>query len=161
MRTLAAILTLSSAALLWAAGDYRSVWVDEGGQLHLILATGSEVTPRKLPDQVSFLDPKISPDGRTVGWLVTYEDPFSPSSSLAGSLVLYGNRRILHTFPAVQVFWDWQYRDGGKRVAYSTGPTHGGASECVLRDVRSGRVVLRWRIDRDVRPPEWARTLRM
>ncbi len=107
-----------------------------------------------------------------VGWLAAYPDPnYEKGRFLNGDLVLYQNGRILHEFSAPQVFWDWQFRDGGKRVAYSTGPTHGGAAQCVLRDVHSGRVISRWLVtsaqnggtSRFVppgRPPTWAETLR-
>jgi hypothetical protein len=100
----------------------------------------------------------LSPDHRTVGWLVEYPVPFQ-GANLAGKLVLYRAGHVLHTFNAGQIFWDWGFRDGGKRVAYSTGLTHGGAAECVLRDVESGRIVARWQVTSTGKPPSWAEAL--
>lgn len=142
---------------------YRSVSIDQGGQLHIMLGSGKESIPRKMRDQVAFGDPHIAPDGRTIGWLVMYQDPtvaYYEGAQIAGRLAIYRDGRVLHTFQAVQTFWDWQFQDGGKRVAYSTGPTHGGAAECVLRDVDSGRIVERWPVGSGGKPPVWAETLR-
>ena len=105
----------------------------------------------------------ISPDAQTAGWLAMYPDPaivYYEGAQIAGKLVIYRAGRVLHTFTTEQMFWDWQFRDGGKRVAYSTGPAHGGAAECVLRDVDSGRTLGRWRVKPGSGPPVWARTLR-
>jgi hypothetical protein len=92
-----------------------------------------------------------------------YPDPsttYYASAQVAGALVIYRNSHILHSFPTKQVLWDWQFQDGGKRVAYSTGPTHGGATECVLRDVNTGRIIARWQRQSGPEPPVWAQTLR-
>ena len=152
-------------ALPFAASGakYQSVLVDESGQLHIVLDSGNEVLPRKTRWQVSFANPVISPDRRTVGWVVMCPDPSFPDyqgAQLACNLVVYRAEFILHTFQAEPVLWDWRFQDGGKRVAYSTGPTHGGAAECILRDVNSGRIVSRWRIREGFEPPVWAKTLR-
>jgi len=157
-------LALLAALGLWAGGPgYRSVSVDRTGQLHIVLDSGKEILAPSMRGQVSFSDPVISPDSRTVGWLVMYKDPTTThyeGAQLPGKLVIYRGGRILHSFTTEQTFWDWQFQDGGKRVAYSTGPTHGGAAECVLRDVDSGRTVARWQVSQGNDPPVWARTLR-
>ena len=143
---------LAALPLLAAAATYTSVSVDGRAQLHIFTSTGGEMQPKKSPDQTGFDSPLISPDRHTVGWLVLYD-------SIAGKLVLYRDGRVLHTFDTDQVFWDWQFQENGTRVAYSTGPTHGGAAECVLRDVDSGRIVARWTVGTGT-PPGWARDLR-
>ena len=91
-----------------------------------------------------------------------YPDPTITyyKAQIGGSLVIFRAGRVIHTFTTEQVFWDWQFQDGGKQVAYSTGPTHGGAAECVLRDVESGRTIGRWRVKEGQAPPSWAQTLR-
>ncbi|MGB7761167.1 MAG: hypothetical protein WBL61_15145 [Bryobacteraceae bacterium] len=157
-------LPLLAALSLFASGPvYRSVSVDESGQLHIVLDSGKEILTPKTPGQVSFGSPLISPDSRTVGWLAMYPDPGAihyVRDPIPGKLVLVRAGRVLHTFTTEQTFWDWQFQDGGKRVAYSTGPTHGGASECVLRDVRSGAIVARWQVRSGSEAPAWARNLR-
>ncbi len=143
--------------------EYRSVSVDQSGQLHIVLDSGKEILARKVSGQASFDHPLISPDQRTVGWLAMYPDPtvdYDKGAEIAGKLVIYQADRIRFTFSTEQVFWDWQFQDGGKRVAYSVGPTHGGAVEGVLRDVDSGLVVASWRVNSGSPPPDWVRTLR-
>ena len=157
-------LPLVAVLTLFANGPaYRSVSVDERGQLHIVLDSGKEILPRKTRGQVSFDSPLISPDYRTVGWLVLYPDlSFTnyASDPIPGKLILYRADRVLHTFATEQSFWDWQFQDGGKQVAYSTGPTHGGAAECLLRDVESGNIVARWRVKSGSEPPAWSQNLR-
>jgi hypothetical protein len=154
------VLTVDSAD-----PSYRSVSVDSAGRLHIELDSGVVIQPPMLQGQVSFGDPAISPDHQTVGWLVMYPYPSAPGAKyvpepIAGSLVLYRSRRISHRFRTEQTFWDWQFQDGGRQVAYSTGPTHGGAAQCVLREVDSGKVVASWWVRGAEEPPAWARTLR-
>jgi len=153
------------AALLFCghAPEYRSVLIDQSGQLHIILDSGKEILPPKTRGQVSFAYAVISPDRLTVGWLVMYPDPtitYYKGAQLPFGLAIYRAGHVLHTFTTEQTFWDWQFQDDGKRVAYSTGPTHGGAAECVLRDVDSGGSVARWLVSQGTEPPVWAQTLR-
>jgi len=78
---------------------------------------------------------------------------------LAAELVLYQQGHVIRRFTTDQTFWDWKFRNGGKQVAYATGPTHGGASQCLLRDISSGRVVARWMVTESGPPPAWAKDL--
>jgi len=154
------LLSLTLPAL---AADYQSVRVDGKGQLHIVPGSGKEILPAKISGQVSFGDAAISPDGRTVGWLILYPDPtvtYYKGAELAGGLALYRAGRVVHVFRTDETFYDWQFRDGGKQVAYSTGPTHGGAAECVLREAGSGRIVATWPVRQESEPPGWAKGLR-
>jgi hypothetical protein len=156
-------LFLPAALTLFAADPrYRSVEVDPTGRLHIVFDSGKEVLPPKLPGQTSFGGPVISDDRLTIGWLAQYPDPtitYYKGAQIGGSLVIFRHGRVVHKFTTERMFWDWQFQDGGKRVAYSTGPTHGGAAECVLRDVETGRTVERWRVKEGEAPPSWAQTL--
>jgi len=143
------------------SGEYRSISIDHSGQLQILLASGKQIQAPKLRGQEGFDTPLLSPDHRTAGWLaIYYPDPQNRGMQIARSLVLYRGGRILQKFATEQTFWDWQFQDGGKRVAYSTGPTHGGAAECVLREVDSGRVIARYDLHSGASQPAWARTLR-
>jgi hypothetical protein len=148
------------AVLALFAGDpiYRSVSVDKSGQLHIVLDSGKEILPKKTSGQTSFGVPLISPDDHTVGWLEEFADPGYGSyfREISVTLVIYRAGHVLHRFRADQVLWDWDFRDDGKQVAYSSGPTHGGAAECVLRDVESGRIVAHWWVKSASEPPSWA-----
>jgi hypothetical protein len=154
---------LAAITLVAGSPEYRSASVDKSGQLHVILDSGKEVLPKRIAGQVAFGSPLVSPDHRTVGWLVMYPDPSyvnHVNDPLPVKLVIWEAGHLLHTFTTEQVFWDWQFLESGKRVAYSTGPTHGGAAEFVLRDVASGHVVARWRPKSGSDPPSWVGSLR-
>ena len=156
------ILLVIGIPLIVGAAEYRSVSLDRNRQLHIVLESGKEILAPKVRGQLSFGDPVISPDRQTVGWLVMVPDPavtYYKGAEFAGSLVIYRGGRVLHVFTSEQIFWGWQFRDEGKRVAYSVGPSHGGAVECVLRDVDTGRVVERWQVREGVEAPVWAREL--
>ena len=154
---LLALLTFSADA-----SRYRSLSVDREGRLHIVLDSGKEILPRKRPDQTSFGGPMISPDRRSVAWLAMYPDPtitYYKGAELGFELVAYRDGHS-HVFPTDQMFWDRQFQSGGRCIAYSTGPTHGGAAQCILRDVESGRVLAHWWVKPDTDPPAWAATLR-
>lgn len=153
---------LAAIALCAEVAEYKSVSLDGAGQLHILLTSGTEVLPQKIQGQAAFSHPAISPDRRTVGWLAMYSDATKtyPNAELPGALVLYRAGHVLHTFPTEQVFWDWQFRNGGTEVAYSTGPTHGGAAEFALRDIDSGRIIAHSLAKQDLEPPAWAQGLR-
>jgi hypothetical protein len=149
------------AALALSAADrlYRSAAVDDKGQLHITLASGKEILPRKSKGQTSFADVWISPDDRTVGWLEMYPYPFPAEASrgpLGGALVIYRAGRVLHKFGADQPIWSWEFQDGGKRVAFREAPMHGGSQACLLGDVDSGRILARWSNQSRDPQPEWA-----
>jgi len=141
---------------------YSSVTIDGKRQLHIVMATGREVIPPREKGQVAYGKVSISTDHTTVGWLVQYPNPsvaYYKGATIAGELVLFRSGKVLRRFQTDQVFWDWKFEDGGRKVAYSTGPTHGGAAECVLREVESGTMLEHWNVDRKAAPPEWARSL--
>jgi hypothetical protein len=157
------LVPLLAALTLCAGGPvYRSLSVDQSGQLHIVLDSGKEILPRKTRGQVSFAAPMISPDRQTAGWLVMYPDPtivYYQGAQVAFELVIHRAGRVLHTFTTDQIFWDWQFQDGGKRVAYRTGPTHGDEAMYVLRDVDSGRILARRWVKQGSEPPVWAQAL--
>jgi len=140
---------------------FRDAVIDDAGQLHITLANGKEVMPPTLEGQTAFESPAISADHLTVGWLADYADSVTPGEvvTLPHALVIYAAGRIVQTFRPDHSFYDWQFRSGGKQVAYSTGPLHGGASECVLAETSSGRVIEKWLVTNDAAPPEWANGL--
>lgn len=151
------ILNLSAGS---SSVRYRSVSVDDAGQLHILSVDGKRVTAPKAIDQVGYGDPRISPDQRIVGWLVMYS--FEPQEwrTYAGKLTVYGNGRVLHEFDSEQTIYDWQFPNGSKRVAYSSGPMHGKAAECILRDLASGKIIAHWWVKDGDAPPTWAVSLR-
>jgi hypothetical protein len=84
-------------------------------------------------------------------------DPYGDdrySVEVAGGLVIYRAGHVVRRFPGP--IWDWQFQDGGKRVAWSFGFLHGGVQGCVLADVDSGRTVSQWSRESGAEPPDWA-----
>lgn len=162
MRLLATLLAFLAASNFLVQAEtqrYRSVRLDERGQLHLVLSSGREFLPRKLPDQVAFTQPLLSQNHRTVGWLADYSDP-GGTSPYSGTLVLYRSGHLLRKFSTGQTFWSWQFASRNSAVAYCKGPTHGGARDCELRSLISGHLLALWVPDDKVDPPVWAKGLR-
>ena len=140
---------------------FRSAALDAQGQLHIVLSSGKELLAPRRKYQVSFSSPLISPDGKTLGWLVNYPYPGTTSPSvdpIPQTLVLYRTGRVLRTISTGQVFWDWRFYHGSRDIAYCTGPTHGGGGECVLLDIASGHLRERWLPENreDQQTPPWA-----
>jgi hypothetical protein len=161
------VFTAASARLVQAQA-YRTAAVDEKGRLRIVSASGAAIVPPRLEGQLGFGAAQISPDHRTVGWLVLYPFPVPASESgakyarehpIAGKLVIYRAGRVVRAISTDQTFWDWRFEDQGRRVAYSTGPTHGRAAECVLLDLSTGKTAARWSVGTG-KAPAWAANLR-
>lgn len=159
----AALLAMPLVAADDSGKTYKSTFIDQSGRLHILVASNRDILAPMQKEQVGFETPSLSPDGKTVGWLELYPFPrpdpadYDPGP-IPGFLTLYRDGRILHRYGTVQVFWDWHFWRGGSEVAYSVGPTHGGATEVLLRDVTSGKVLARW-IPTEADPPDWAKGL--
>ena len=153
------VLIFTLLAFASSEVSYRTTSIDNSGQLHIVVNTGKEVLAPRLQHQVAFSSVTIFPDHRTVGWFAEADVPGS-TYLMSMALVLYRNGRIIHTFATGEVFWDWRIEDNGKQVAYSTGPTHGGATECALVQVASGKVIARWLVSSGTEAPAWAEPLR-
>jgi hypothetical protein len=158
------VLLLALSAAMAADAEYRSASIGKDGRLHILAANGQEEVVRKFKGQTSFGTPTISEDRRTVAWSAVYPDPtilYYKGAELSFYLVLYRNRSIRHRLGTDdQMLWDWSFRQGGKSVGYCIGPTHGGATQCVLRDVDSGKIVATWDPKSNTDPPDWAEKLR-
>jgi hypothetical protein len=157
--TLLGTLAVSSQA---ESQTYQSVSLDSAGQLSITLGSGSVVTPPKLQDQLSFRQPLVSGDHRTVGWLANYADSAGPQGTndpIAGRLVLYRAGHVLRTFGTDQIFWSWGFVNQNQDIAFCTGPTHGGASGCELHRISSGLLQAKWDTHSVVDPPFWVKGL--
>jgi hypothetical protein len=156
-------LVAISAGVAQKEQRYSSLQVDAKGQLHIFTDSGREIVPARIKSQVSFGKPAISPDHLMVGWTVEYDDSDAigvPYDPIAGDLVLFRNGQVVHRFHAEQLLWDWKFVEGGRRVAYTDGPLHGNPTQCVLRDVQSGRLIKRWFFDEKAELPAWASGIR-
>lgn len=141
---------------------YNSVRLDDSGQLYIKAADAEEVLAPQLPHQARFGAPAISPDHITVGWLAEFKDTSSPSpiDPDAFTLVVYRNGHIIRRVDGDPIVWDWHFGRGGKAIAYSTGSRHGGANECLLVEIDSGKVLEDWLTSSATKTPSWAEQLR-
>ena len=97
---------------------------------------------------------------RWAGWQ-NIPIPAIPAARFRANLSSTAAEAIFQTFDTEQIFQDWQFQNGSSRVAYSTGPTHGGAAECVLRDVETGKLLDHWYPKEGGKAPDWAANLRI
>jgi hypothetical protein len=156
------ILCLMAGVSPAGAQTYGSVSLDSAGQLSIIPSAGAIFKAPRLRDQVSFSQPSLSTDHRTLAWLANYPDPTAPPGSadpIAGRLVLYRAGRVLRTYRTDQVFWSWQFVQDGKDVAFCTGPSHGGADTCELHRISSGHRLATWSAHAAGDPPPWVKGL--
>lgn len=129
--------------------------IDSAGQVHIIDSAGHETIPPKDKDQVSCESARIAEDRRTVGWLAEYANAAN-SYPLPLALVLYRDGKIIRQIGLGQSIWDWQFVNSVNRVAFWTGPTHGGfIPHFELHDVASGKLLAQWDGHLYQRHPAW------
>src|SRR5437868_13894411 len=66
------IAALVAANATVAQVIYRRAHIDGAGELHIIMADGRAIVPRKKAEQVGFDQAAISADHRSIGWLALY-----------------------------------------------------------------------------------------
>jgi hypothetical protein len=142
MRVLLPAVLALMAPCIAVAGHYRGATLARDGTA-LVLHTdrGDIAAPRTDADQQGFDAPRVSPDGRTAGWLVL-ESNCCTSYPLPTSLVLFRDGAVLHRFGEGMAIWAWAFDAGGQAVAYRQRAPHG-ASTIVytLRRVADGRLL--------------------
>jgi hypothetical protein len=154
------ILAASTTASASTRVTYKTVEVVDN-QLFITTRDGTKIAAPKIKGQDSFESPAVSSSGRTVAWLVDFTAPEAGVNyPMSGAVAIYRSGRIIRTLTDPwQVIWDWRFADSDSRIAYCSGPTHGGAKECKLVDGTSGRTLARWVVS-DNAPPDWAKGLR-
>ncbi len=147
VRQIVILLGIAAASSRGQSQTYRALSLDQTGQLSITLESGTVESPPKLPDQVSFSQPLLSGDRRTVAWLANYADPSASqgsSQTITGRLVLYSASHVIRSFGTDQVFWSLQFVNQDRDIAFCTGPTHGGATVCELHRIASGHLRAKW-----------------
>jgi hypothetical protein len=150
-----------------ASDIYVSASVDEQGVLHIVVEGGREILRRKEADQVGFGKPRISADGRAVGWLADFPNCCT-SYPIPLKLVVYSNGHTRTFTGSGLPISRWAFQADGKRVAFEQETVHGGLGvHYELRDVSSGRMMAAYepRIGPDnqpvpnQQPPDWVKQL--
>jgi hypothetical protein len=147
-----------------SAQQLSRAYVDSVGAVHVVAADGTDHSVEKENTQSGAEQIKIAEGSETVGWLVDYPNPDPDRSweTLAGTLIIWRAGDVRHHFQTEQVFYDWSFVNGGKSVAFHTGPLHGEQqSHCELHDTITGKLQATW--DGDLQDkknaPEWAHSL--
>ncbi len=147
----------------------------ETGPLHIIYGDGAEIVKTLPPmrtstkeeavfNAVGFSGIQLAADRQTLGWTVNVENCCT-SYSIPLSLVVFRNRRVLHTFEQGQMIWSWMFVQGGERVAVVFGPTHGSEiGDYRLYNVTTGKLISEVWGDAQTQAlesnaPEWAKRL--
>ena len=131
------------------------------GAAQITLAGGKKMTVPKERAQVGISEPQTALDGRTVGWLVDYDD--GVGYPVPGTLIVWREGKIIRRFRTGQSFYSWSFHAGGKQVAYHVGPLHGEEkSHCELHDVETGKLIIAWDGDLDSggQRPAWTKGLK-
>lgn len=67
-----------------------------------------------------------------------YSGGLAEYNQYPATLIIARRGRILRRIDGSPFLWSWIFLDGGKRVAYESGPLHG-AMSCVLENVTTGK----------------------
>ena len=123
------------------AETYQSASIDAAGRLVIIMANGRTVVVRKEGDQSSFAEPVLSPDRTAVGAQAEFPNCCT-SYDIPLQLVVYARGKV-HRFTGSGLpIFQWQFADGGRRVAFGQEPVHFGCSiHYELRDIDSERLI--------------------
>jgi hypothetical protein len=165
VRRLTAITLLLVALPAWPAEHYRAADMQADGRLRLTTTHGavrwapSDRNAEPEP-QSAFDEPRIAPDGATVGWLAMYPG-CCQSYPLPLALVLYRDGHALRSMTGAGMpIWHWRFVHGGRDVAFVQRPSHGAAPDHYeLRDIASGRLRAQFDQVEDAHTPlpRWAR----
>jgi len=109
-------LLLAFVPIAALAGSFRSASLsDDRTTLVITSADGSSFEAPKLSEQVQFDQPRVSPDGRHVGWLARYADYYTYPIAL--DLVILDESRRLHTFEGSRPLFAWCFTADARSVA--------------------------------------------
>jgi len=160
----AVVLVLASRA---AVADYRAATLSADGA-HLVItdANGSDFPAPRFGEQVGFGKPRVSPDGKSVGWLALYPNCCT-SYPIPLRLVILDHERRLHTFDGIKIaVFKWCFLPKSSAVAYMQTVLHGSNFEHFeARAISNGRLLGEYEYPDDEtenatarqRAPRWVR----
>jgi hypothetical protein len=144
-----------------------AILVGANGKATLIFEDGYTYKPALENDQVDFSSPDISCDRHCVGWVAAVARPDISSSPVHWTLVVYRPGKPVRKFKGDDrgvIEWqisDWQFVEGGQRVAIYQDFVHGPRSQHYeLQDVETGRLIDKWDGALTAKAPKWIEGLR-
>lgn len=140
------LLALLTAGPAQAADGFSAAALDAGAhRLVITRSDGTHFDAPALPDQVGFASPRVSRDGRYVGWLALY-DNCCTSYPIPLRLIVLGPPGQMHTFEGAQLaMFDWCFLPDAKTVAYVQTLVHGSDYEYFeRRTIADGHLVARY-----------------
>jgi hypothetical protein len=128
--------------------DHR-VWLRWTGRPEQVQAPGEQQTDTE--------DLRIAPDGSVAAWLVGRTDLSDASYPEAFELLVAWNGRRARSILPGRVISEWQFLDGGRRIATWDETGHGERyGKASLYDSHSGKLIGEWNPDSRKVPPAWA-----
>ena len=172
MQKLFMLICLASACTLTfpqSGPTVTKAYSDNEGRLHILTPDGHDhmIKPRKWQAGGGFEEIKVTPDGRTVGWLADQmltplEGGTSYSYPVALELDIWRDGHVIQRFsaPALTI-QNWIFLKDGSQIAFHIAPPHGQEFyDCTLFDVNTGKKLAHWSLDRrDYVVPDWAKPL--
>jgi hypothetical protein len=123
--------------------------------VHIVYTGGRDIQIPPEKNQVSIDSPAIGPDDATVGWLVEVPNCCT-SYPIATMLVIYKSGRVIQRIGDGMMLYKWQFLDGSRRVAVSSGTVHGmQGTHLTLYDAMTGRRLKAWNGSDASFAPKW------
>jgi hypothetical protein len=107
--------------------------------------------------QVNTQDLRIAPDRSAAAWLVGRSDLSDANYPETFELMVAWNGSPARGIFPGRVISEWNFVDGGGRIALWDQTAHGGRfGEATLYDSRTGKLLSKWNPDSKKAPPAWA-----
>ena len=120
-----AALVLAFPVVVFAAGFRSTELSDDQRNLIITESDGARFDAPKFPEQAEYSHPRISANGRYVGWLALFPNCCT-SYPIPLKLVVLDDSRQLHTFEGIRLaVFAWCFTASSTSVAYSQGVLHG------------------------------------
>ena len=134
------------------------VFLDSQENAHIVYNDGKDARPAKEVGQVSCSSPSITKDRQTAGWLVNYDNHGITSYPIPLILIIYRKGRVIRKLGNGMSIGNWYFSEDSNRVAFKTDTVHGGlAPYYELHDIKTNRVVDKWRGPLNEKSPAWAK----
>jgi hypothetical protein len=165
LRSCVLLLTLFPV-IAFAAGYKSAELSGDGAGVVITSVDGSQFDAPSVPDQVAFSSPRVSGDGRHVGWLALFPNCCT-SYPVELLLVVLDESRHMHTFDGTKMaMFGWCFPAKVGTVAYAQGVLHGSDfRNFELRRISDGVLVAHYEFPHDEadndlarkRAPGWVR----